>query len=79
MNVYELRKICEYVEKEAGPDALVYLQIRDSHGRLIDQDYCEDAFVKKYKKLVLGTHKLENQEANHPWKTGVNTNQNSDI
>lgn len=79
MNVHELRKICEYVDKTVGPDTIVHLQIRDHTGRLIDQDCCDDAFLKPYKKLVLGNYELENKEENRPWKTGPNTNQNSVI
>lgn len=79
MNVRELRNICEYVEKEVGPDAIVHLQIRDHNGRLIDQDCCDDVFLKPYRKLVLGNYKLENKEASRPWKTGADTNLNSVI
>ena len=79
MNVIQLRKICEYIEKTVGPDTIVHLQSRDHTGRLIDQDCCDDAFLKPYKKLVLGNYELENKEASRPWKTGVDTNLNSDI
>ena len=79
MNVSELRKICEYIEKEFGPDIEIRLQVRDLDGRLIDQDYCSDAFIRAYKLLVLGNYELESKEASRPWKTGVDMNQNSAI
>lgn len=77
MNVSELRKICEYVEKTVGPNTEIRLQVRDLDGRLIDQDYCSDAFIRAYKLLVLGNYELESKEASRPWKTGADTNQNS--
>ena len=58
MTISELKSICEEVEKEMGPDALVRLQLRDEDGRLIEQDYCVDSFTKPYKILVLSNHKL---------------------
>ena len=79
MNVTELRKICEYIEKKIGPETEIRLQVRDLDGRLIDQDYCSDAFVRDYKLLVLGNYELENQEEGRPWKTGADTNLNLDI
>lgn len=79
MKVSELRKICEQVEKDIGPEVEVCLQIRDSDGRLVDQDYCEDAFVKTYKRLILSNYQLQHKEESRPWKTGANTNQNLDI
>lgn len=79
MNVSELRKICEYVESEIGPETEIRIQVRDLDGRLVDQDYCSDAFIRAYKLLVLGNYGLKSKEASRPWKTGVDMNQNSVI
>lgn len=79
MKISELKNICEFIEKEVGPEVEVFLQLRDNHGLLSDCDYCNDAFLKPYNILVLGNYELENKEECRPWKTGANMNQNSDI
>ena len=59
MTISELKKLCEQAEQEYGPDALVFIQIRDDDGRLLEQDYCEYGFTKPYHKLVLTNYILK--------------------